>query len=748
MRHGVLSLAFLSVLPCHAAVTSVTGADGITATVDEQSGRYEVRAREPNWVFAGTLGAAASDVSVKDGQDRLGAFRELQFRWRDRVPLRGSIRTYVERPVLLFGVTSDAAVSDAALMRFPRFSAVPKNLHRFSYANDAFAPARFALEENGTPWLLYDEQMHAAVLSPAANFMIASMRGNGRTEIASGLNKGVAALPAGFTHATLMAVGAGVNATWDTWGSALTALEGAHRPGNDADAGLRYLGYWTDHGGEYYYDYDRDLGYAGTLEALVQRYRDEGIPIRYLQLDSWWYYKTYTAPNGRTGKPQNEHLPLAEWNRYGGLYRYEVHPALFPEGLAAFQKKIDLPLIAHNRWIDPASPYHQRYRITGLAAVDPGWWQEIIAYLASANVVTYEQDWLNVIYEHSPELGVSLEASDAFTDGMANAAKHKGLTLQYSMALPRHFLQGARYDNLTTIRVSGDRLTRDKWDAVLYTSRLASALRIWPWCDVFMSSETGNLLIATLSAGMVGIGDRSGAEDKGNLLHAVRLDGVIIKPDTSLLPLDALYLPASSRRPMIAAAHTDHGALRSSYVFSYGRGPAAAEVSFTPAQAGVSREAYVYDTRNRLARRVRPSDTFSFTLAPDGTAYFVVVPVSRAGIALFGDQEKFVPDGRRRIAALEDEPDRLTATVTFAPQERSVRLFGYAPQRPTVTARTGSVGELDFDPGTGRFEVAVSPGPETAFEGPGNDPVRQAVVSLQSMELPALAGRGVVLLHR
>src|SRR5256885_2363179 len=249
-----------------------------------------------------------------------------------------------------------------ALMRFPRFSAVPKNLHRFSYANDAFAPARFALEENGTPWLLYDEQMHAAVLSPAANFMIASMRGNGRTEIASGLNKGVAALPAGFTHATLMAVGAGVNATWDTWGSALTALEGAHRPGNDADAGLRYLGYWTDHGGEYYYDYDRDLGYAGTLEALVQRYRDEGIPIRYLQLDSWWYYKTYTAPNGRTGKPQNEHLPLAEWNRYGGLYRYEVHPALFPEGLAAFQKQNDLPLIAHNRWIDPASPYHQRYR--------------------------------------------------------------------------------------------------------------------------------------------------------------------------------------------------------------------------------------------------------------------------------------------------------------------------------------------------------------------------------------------------
>jgi len=49
------------------------------------------------------------------------------------------------------------------------------------------------------------------------------------------------------------------------------------------------------------------------------------------------------------------------------------------------------------------------------------------------------------------------------------------------------------------------------------------------------------------------------------LLHAVRLDGVIIKPDTPLLPIDAMYT-AGSRRPMIAAAHTDHGALRTSYV--------------------------------------------------------------------------------------------------------------------------------------------------------------------------------------
>ena len=110
------------------------------------------------------------------------------------------------------------------------------------------------------------------------------------------------------------------------------------------------------------------------------------------------------------------------------------------------------------------------------------------------------------------------------------------------------------------------------------------------------------------------------------------------------------------------------------------------------------------------------------------------MPVPRAGITLIGDEAKFVPDGRKRIAALEDEPDRLIVTVNFAPQERSVRLFGYAPQRPTVAAQTGSLSELEFEPDSGRFDVTVSPGPQQLLEGPGKDPVGQATVTLGSTQ--------------
>jgi hypothetical protein len=719
--------------PCRGESLAVEGAHGLRATLDAASGRYEVRSRELGWAFAGTLAAPVSQLSVHEGRDRLGTYHELQFRWQRPLAFEARIRTYADQAIVLFSETSAAAISDPSTFRFPRFTEFPRDLRAFSYQSRAFAPPSFTLEENATPWLLFDARAHAAVISPAANFMLASMQGDGKAEISSGLNAGIVSLPAGFRHQTLIAFGAKVNTAWETWGRGLLELEGARRPANDADAGLRYLGYWTDNGASYYYNYDRQRGYAGTLQALVERYRAEGIPIRYLQLDSWWYYKTLTDPSGQAGTTKNPDLPLGEWNRYGGLIKYEAHPAVFADGLVAFQSRIGLPLIVHNRWIDPASPYHQRYHITGLAAIDPAWWQQIMGYIASAHVVTYEQDWMNVIYEHSPALATTPGIAEAFTDGMARAAEQRGISLQYSMALPRQFLQGARYENLTSARVSGDRFERSKWDAFLYTSRLASALGIWPWSDVFMSAETDNLLLATLSAGPVGVGDPIGAEDRASLLRAVRADGVIIKPDTPLVPIDAMYITdaAQSGEPMIACAHTDHGELRTSYVFSYPRTSQRVRASFTLAQVGVSREAYIYDTRTGSARRLAAGQPFTFRLAPGATAYFVVVPVARSGIALIGDRDKFVPDGHKRIATLGDEPERLIARVRFATQERSVHLFGYAARAPAVTAGKGTTGMVTFDQVSGRFDVEVSPGPEEFGESPGGDPVREAIVSLR-----------------
>ncbi|MGH7952184.1 MAG: hypothetical protein ACREFE_09730 [Limisphaerales bacterium] len=709
---------------------SVKSASGISAQL-ENSGHYEIVYRQTHWKFAGEFGKPVMNAMADTGADRIGAYREIHFTSQAGVPVTGSIRVYDSLAMVLFTLTCDEAAEKLPIM-FPRFTSFPARLHHFSFENQAFAAPVFRLETNGTPWLLFDDRANAALISPADHFLMASMAGDGAHEIASGLNEDARHLPANFSHSTLIAFAPGIHAVWKTWGDALLSLQGKVRPANDADIGLRYLGYWTDNGADYYYNYDKTLGYAGTLEKLAERYRQEHIPIRYLQLDSWWYYKTFTGTDGKIGRTKNPKLPAGEWNRYGGLLKYEADADLFPNGLAAFQKKIDLPLITHNRWIDPASPYHQNYKISGIAAIDPKWWDDIMAYIASNGVVCYEQDWLSEIYYHSPEFHTTAGVGDAFADNMARAALAKNVSLQYCMALPCFFLQGSRYPNLTTIRVSDDRFCRPRWDHFLYVSQLADAVGVWPWADVFMSGETNNLLISVLSAGMVGTGDAIGKENKKNLLRAARADGVLVKPDEPLLPLDDIYIADANGRktPMVAWTRSDHGSLRTAYVFAYNRQKSDAEADFTPMEFGLKGNVCVLDTQSGSAHFQSARKRVGIALTPDGTAYYEVTPVGKSGLAFFGDEGKFVSNGRQRIAALDDAPGKLTVTVIFAAGEKSVRLFGYAKKIPTATAQIGSVGTLAFDAKTRRFSVELKPG--GTVTNSGKDPIQTAMVVFEA----------------
>jgi hypothetical protein len=554
--------------------------------------------------------------------------------------------------------------------------------------------------------------------------------------VASGFNPNLRNLPAGFKQQTLVAFGRGINKTWDLWGRALLDLQGAKRPADDADAVLKYLGYWTDNGANYYYNYDFDKGYTGTLQSLVERYRQEQIPIRYMQLDSWWYYKTITGADGKPGKEKkSDRLPAGEWNRYGGLLEYKAHTDLFPNGLDTFQKSIGLPLITHNRWIDPASPYHQNYKISGIAAVDPKWWDSIADYMKMSGIVTYEQDWLDRIYTYSPAFSSDAGTGEAFLDNMARACKEQGITIQYCMPYPCYFMQGSRYENLTTIRTSGDRFNTNHWNDFLYTSRLAASMGIWPWTDVYMSTEINNVLLSTLSAGPVGTGDAMGAENKANLFQAVRADGVIVKPDASIVPLDRSYIADAQKKtaPLTASTYTDRDGIKTEYVFAFNRAKTPDDkVHFTLGELDVSGPAYVYDYFSGTAQRFDAHAKFSAPLARDAAAFYVVAPIGKSGIAFLGDKDKFVGTGRQRIESLRDEAGKLTAGVVLAANEKSVVLHGYAASAPKATVLAGEDDDVQYDPVTHHFTVVVTVDTNAPVDKSSGDPVRKMTVILET----------------
>ena len=653
---------------------------GITVSINPANGNYTIRDTRKNWDFEGSTGHQLSDIKHSNGSDDSGPYHAVSFRWKADHLYRGTIQWYDKTPVIIFSLTSPQKAEHIAA-NFPSFNQFPQLAYHYSFADDVFSPHQFKLNETSTPWMFFNADDNAFIISPASDFIVSKMTGNGQNEITSGLNPELQNLPAGFTHKTILVMDEGIHNAWTVWGNALMKMYHKIRPANDADKVLKYFGYWTDNGADYYYNYDTTLGYSKTLLKVRQRYQEENIPLGYMQLDSWWYEKSIDDPDGRPDADhKNPNLPYGEWNRYGGLLSYTADKFLFPNGLAAFHEKLGLPLVTHNRWVDPKSPYRKKYKISGYAATDPGYWKEIIGYIHHAGVICYEQDWLNYIYNKSPEMASDLSVGNAFTDGMANACKADGLDMQYCMAMPRFFMQGVKYNNLTTIRTSDDRFEPRKWSNFVYTTQLGFALGIWPWCDVFKSHETGNMVLSVLSAGAVGTGDAIGKEDKHNIMMSCRADGILIKPDVAIVPMDISYITNAQNidKPTLAFTYTKHNNITTNYVFAFSeKGQQNEDVDFKPSQLNMKGEVVIYNSLSGEIKKQQADETFNSKLGADHYAYFMIVPVMPCGIAFLGEENKIVGTGKKRIAEMKASGKTLQVEVLFAKGEDELQLHGY-----------------------------------------------------------------------
>ena len=142
----------------------------------------------------------------------------------------------------------------------------------------------------------------------------------------------------------------------------------------------------------------------------------------------------------------------------------------------------------------------------------------------------------------------------------------------------------------------------------LYVSRLASSMGIWPWVDVFMSTQLQNLLLSDLSAGPVATGDAIGDESASNLLLALRGDGVIVKPDLPIVPTDASFIAESAKSgvPLIASTTSNNG-VKTTYAVAIQRsGSSNTTFSLSKSDLGITTSAYFYNYFTQTATLVQP----------------------------------------------------------------------------------------------------------------------------------------------
>ena len=682
--------------PLHANPLGVENS-AVKATFSD-TGEYGVRDTETGWTLAGKLRDRPDSVTRRSGEDRLGAWRELEARTRSEI---ATIRVYEREPVVLFRDRRIRAGANRHV--FPDFESLPAGLLELSYQVTTFAKYELGSLGAEGPWVLFDKGRRTMVLAPADHFLVADMTAGPGDANAGGIDPKIPTLPAGFEHGTILVVGRGIGATLDAWGRALQHLNGKAPVSNHADVLLAKFGYWTDNGASYYYKFVPKLGYEGTLLAVREAYLRLGVPLAYLQLDSWWY-------------PKEKGNSLAAM-AVNGETVYRASPQVFPAGLPAFQREMGLPLAVHARWVAADSPYRREYTMSRNVVLSPGFWKSTADYLRAGGVVVYEQDWLN----DNARPAVNLTDPQQFLGNMAQSMVADGIAVQYCMALPGYFLASTRYPALETIRVSDDRFQPSRWNEFLYGSALAHAVGLWPWSDVFMSRELPELILSTLSAGPVGVGDALGGIDASNLERAMRKDSVLLKPDVPAEPIDASIVADAQRlrAPMIAATHSGEEV----EVFAYPRASSQHEVTVSLSELGVPGPAYEWDWVRGTGRPIPAGGSFAMRFR-NGWAYSIVTPVGRDGLGILGDTDKIVPLAHERFPAVEDA-EGAEITIAFAPGEEAVTVTGYAPARPAVRARRGSIDSLQYAAATHLFRVTAHPA-----TGPGG--VRSAELLIRA----------------
>jgi hypothetical protein len=149
----------------------------------------------------------------------------------------------------------------------------------------------------GDPIVLFDNgnasagEQSAIVVGTASHFMASShiTSSDGQGRINAGLLGSVQEVPKGFVSETLIVASMhGVNAAVSDFGGALLRRSGKNKT-RPADFTSDYLGYYTDNGAYLYYHFNgaNATGYTTGLLDVLAAGKRVGVPLRYLQFDSW-----------------------------------------------------------------------------------------------------------------------------------------------------------------------------------------------------------------------------------------------------------------------------------------------------------------------------------------------------------------------------------------------------------------------------------------------------------------------------
>lgn len=586
MKQKMMKPSFVLFLFIAVAVNSAP-VDNFEVKVDNSTGSFQIFLSNKLWFNNGDAWFHAnnkwystqdkslklSDYSHSTGRLDWGPMTIDTFTWKsseDNMQFTTYTVIFQEVPAVIFGQQWDdggnntaTGTTDDLISRWPTFKIEDIGVDR-GYATWAggqigstpvgkFSPSLKEVNKDwrgGLPLVVFDSTMeNSVVISPQNTFMSGHQQvtipdGYQVPIFATGIVGSVESVPKGYSMETLVVGGHNLTGTMDTWGHLLRTRYKKDDKYRRDDFSINYLGYYTDNGACYYYYTGDYSNYEEAMIAVKKDADDNNIPFRYLQIDSWWYFK----------------------GDHDGVKNWTAMPSIFPNGIEYVAQKTGWPIVAHNRFFSTDTDYAKQNGGSfdfivdqGDIALpdDPTFWQYLLSTSKKNwSLITYEQDWLLTESDRLKELQFELNFGQTWLGQMGNAAQEQGLKIQYCMAWPRHVMQAVMMPTVTQTRASGDyHPGTDQW-WIGDSSILLHSLGIAPFKDNFHTTSTQtkckfltpepNVALHTyasvLSQGPVGPSDTVGGANTMLIMATCMSDGLLLKPSRPALSLDSTFL--------------------------------------------------------------------------------------------------------------------------------------------------------------------------------------------------------------